>query len=227
MPIHTRRRSTPLRRRALLSGALVAGVGLSACSPQAPTEVMPERFVDPPYLAEDMDAQEQAEAEEAWEQISGWALDNATSEGALDPERPTTAADLTEPVVRQMTPRSAKAWERHVEADLAGDLDARDTVNLLHFHEWPKNFNRRRMEPVHHGSWVTDGEVYPAEGEGFDISMTVVTRAGLTWDKQLVSQDVNRRVNLRVVPEGDRWLVANYDGKLRITPSAKDVSPNV
>ena len=100
-------------------------------------------------------------------------------------------------------------------------------MNLLHFHEWPKNFNRRRMEPVHHGSWVTDGEVYPAEGEGFDISMTVVTRAGLTWDKQLVSQDVNRRVNLRVVPEGDRWLVANYDGKLRITPSAKDVSPNV
>ena len=209
-----------------LTGVLLAAsLGLSACTPQSRSEVLPERYVDPPRIAESLDDSETEEAEEAWDQITGWALDNATEEDLLDPDRPSREEALTTPVTERMTPETAEAWQEFVDADLAGDREARDTVNLLRFHEWPAKFHARRMEPVHHRSWITAGTVRPVDGEAYELRFTLVTRAGLTWEKSLVERDINRRLKLRVVPDGDRWVVEDFDGELRIAPSPENRQP--
>lgn len=223
-------------RHATVVTLLPAALLLSACGPRDQEELQPERYVDPPAVSEAADAAYGEQAKEVYEQVADFLLEHSTDEELVHPAHGIpTEAELVDDVVPRMTPEAAAAWRDLVVADLAGDADARDAVRLLRFHTWESDVSAPRVGDIVRSQWVTDGTVDVVNGpEGatatadpssttgdpvrpeLEVSLTHGALLRLVAEDVPIDVELERPLTLTLVPDGQEWLIASFEGTLEV-----------
>jgi hypothetical protein len=211
---------------ALCAGALVlTGCGAVITSPD---QVTPEVYVEEPSVSA---AAEQRfgddKAEEAYREVTKFALEQAFPEPFLDPaKKDYTAAELTSGVAPHLTPTAAEGWSSLVTSALAGDVEAQDSLRILQFY----NVDDPSSEVPPDGDVlvrqkITDATIDVEEPSGDDPQRLLVSfrhEAVLSYvdDGRPYELDVAKTMSYWLSPAGAKagstWLIASYDGRMDV-----------
>lgn len=223
------------RAGARLSAPTALVLLLAACGPTAQDQVTPQRFVDAPEVSEAAAQAYGEEAEEAYEVVAEFLLDHSYELPLIDPEHTSpTAEELSEVVTPMLATDAATDWAALVEADLAGDTDARDAVRLLRFHAWdaegsslaspdrPLNFQTITDGTVDLGEVTataeTDDAAATADPAQPPLLVTLVHRASVALQDARVPYDVliEKPLQFTLVQDGDSWLIETFEGSMSL-----------
>lgn len=207
----------------------VAGVLVGCGVVTDPAEVTPEVYVEEPSPnARAAAVFGQDRVDEAFDELSGFALAEAFPPALLDPEREDyTVADLAgDSVTEHLTPEAADGWTELVEAALAGDAEARSFVHVMRFYDVERPWTLLGEDPVVASQQITDVAVDVDSSAGAGQELLVVSfhhDVSLQYhqDGRPVGFDVAKEITYELAPatgpDGPRWLIADFDGEFEVT----------
>ncbi|TRW43682.1 hypothetical protein [Georgenia yuyongxinii] len=215
-----------LRLAALCAAALVlTGCGAVITSPD---QVTPEVYVEQPSVSPAAAKRfGDDKAEQAYQEVTKFALEQAFPEAFLDPAKKTyTAAELTAGVAPHLTPTAAQGWSSLVTLALAGDADAQDSLRILQFY----NVDDPGSELPPDGDvlvrqQITDATVDVEEPSGDSPERLLVSfrhEAVLAYAEagRPYELDVTKTMSYWLAPAGanagSTWLIASYDGRMDV-----------
>lgn len=227
------RPSSPGIARRTLAVVLAAAL-LGACGVTTdPAEVTPEVFVEQPATGpEVVEVHGQDAVDEAYRELTDFALAHAFRDDLLDPQdRDFPADELRSAVPAQFTPDLAETWAVQVARAATGDPAAQEAVRVMQFHGWgPDTW----VVPDDGSPVVTERiveprvETAPADPGGrpqLEITFRHLATLEFQQDGRPFRIDVDKDMAYWLVPSdedsGPRWLIDAYDGRYDVSPAAR------
>ncbi|MFH5822978.1 hypothetical protein [Georgenia sp. AZ-5] len=216
----------PYRRPAAL--LLAAGLLTSCAIVTSPADVTPDVYVGDPVVAPDArDAFGAGPVEDAWDEITSFALETSFQERLVDPrESSYTPEELTRGVVPRMTPDAGEGWSQLVAAALGGSTQAQEDVQLLTLFQVDAPGSRVPGNgQVVSSQAITDGKiglVAATSDTPARLAVSFRQSATLTYEEADTPYGLAARKTMTFQLEpapgtGDPgWLIAEYEGDLQL-----------
>jgi hypothetical protein len=236
------------------TASVLVMVGLVAgCSgPLTEPAARPSRYVEQPEVSSAARDAYGPAAEEAYEELARFVLDESIVLDLLDaPTEEITAEELNEGILNLFASESRSAWETRVGAALSGDAEAQGDVQVLRLHDLqvPEGVGLAHGDPVR-SQVVTEAAIDVVEGSGDGGAATasgtdVASRTAsapvplsVAFRHQAVialrdrggsmDLEVDRFLSFEVVPaepptDDVSWLIRSYEGDVRLTAGSDEL----
>lgn len=122
----------PLTRKSPVLAGVLALVLAGCATPSSQGEAIPEEYVEAPTISAEAKAEYGDSAEQAYQEVAEFVLEQSLRDPLLDPQKTTfTAEELSTGITEHLTPGAAFEWDRYVQQALAGDRDAKEAAHVL------------------------------------------------------------------------------------------------